>query len=111
MDAYLSLLERARANPSIMILKKIAAALQMLVANFFLGRELDEIQVVLKEEERVNINFKREDAKIQVLDRDIQHKRMQPFYTTIDPGEARKGLPPMWERSLESFFKDSLILT
>ena len=34
-DAYLSQLERGRANSSIMILKKVASALQMKVVDFF----------------------------------------------------------------------------
>jgi quercetin dioxygenase-like cupin family protein len=74
-----------------MILKKIAAALQMKVVDFFLDPESDGKDVVLKEEERVNINFKQGDAKIQMLVRDIRNKRMQPFYTTIEPGGGSKG--------------------
>jgi transcriptional regulator with XRE-family HTH domain len=90
-DAYLSQLERGHANPSIMILKKIASALQMKVVDFFLESEREENEVVLKESERVSINFKRGDAKIQMLVRNIQNKRMQPFYTTIEPGGGSKG--------------------
>lgn len=90
-DAYLSQLERGRANPSIMILKKIASALQVKVVDFFLEPEVEKNDVVCKETERVNIRFKRGDAKIQMLVRDIQNKRMQPFYTTIDPGGGSKG--------------------
>jgi transcriptional regulator with XRE-family HTH domain len=90
-DAYLSQLERGHANPSIMILKKIASALQMKVVDFFLEPETGQNDVVLKERERVNINFKRGEAKIQMLVRNIQNKRMQPFYTTIKPGGGSKG--------------------
>jgi transcriptional regulator with XRE-family HTH domain len=90
-DSYLSQLERGHANPSIMILKKIASALQMKVVDFFLEPETDEEEVVLKEKERVNIRFKRGEAKIQMLVRNIQNKRMQPFYTTIEPGGGSKG--------------------
>jgi len=90
-DAYLSQLERGHANPSIMILKKIASALQVKVVDFFLESEPEENDVVVKERERVNINFKRGDAKIQMLVRHIGNKRMQPFYTTIKPGGGSKG--------------------
>jgi len=90
-DAYLSQLERGRANPSIMILKKIASALEMKVVDFFLEPETEENDVVCKETERVNIRFKRGEAKIQMLIRSIQNKRMQPFYTTIEPGGGSKG--------------------
>ncbi|MBM4349729.1 MAG: cupin domain-containing protein [Deltaproteobacteria bacterium] len=89
--AYLSQLERGRANPSIMILKKIASALKVKVVDFFLENEPGENDVVLKEKERVNIHFKRGDAKIQMLVRHIKDKRMQPFYTTIEPEGGSKG--------------------
>src|SRR4030042_3976953 len=90
-DAYLSQLERGRANPSIMILKKIASALQMKVVDFFLDPETSENDVVLKEGEGANINFKKGDAKIQMLVRNIRDKRMQPFYTTIEPKGGSRG--------------------
>jgi len=90
-DAYLSQLERGYANPSVMILKKIASALGMKVVDFFLESETDANDVVLKENERVKINFKRGDAKIQMLVRNIMNKRMQPFYTTIERGGGSKG--------------------
>jgi len=90
-DAYLSQLERGYANPSVMTLKKIASALQMKVVDFFLESEAERNDVVLKEDERVNIKFKRGNAKIQMLVRNIQNRRMQPFYTTIEPGGGSKG--------------------
>ncbi len=90
-DAYLSQLERGRANPSIMILKKIASALKVKVVDFFIESETEENDVIVKEGERVNIHFKRGDAKIQMLVRHIRNKRMQPFYTTIKPGGGSKG--------------------
>ena len=90
-DAYLSQLERGRANPSIMILKKVASALEVKVVDFFLEDESNGNDVVLREKERVNINFRTGDAKMQLLVRDIQNKRMQPFYTTIEPGGGSEG--------------------
>jgi transcriptional regulator with XRE-family HTH domain len=90
-DAYLSQLERGLANPSIMILKKIASALQVKVVDFFLEEETNGDDVVTSERERVNINFRRGDAKMQMLVRDIKNKRMQPFYTTVEPGGGSEG--------------------
>jgi quercetin dioxygenase-like cupin family protein len=37
------------------------------------------------------LNFRRGDAKIQMLVRDIRNRRMQPFYTTIEPGGGSEG--------------------
>jgi quercetin dioxygenase-like cupin family protein len=45
----------------------------------------------LKEKDRVNMSFRRGGPKIQMLVRNIQNKRMQPFYTTIEPGGGSKG--------------------
>jgi transcriptional regulator with XRE-family HTH domain len=90
-DAYLSQLERGRANPSIMILKKVASALQVKVVEFFLEDATNGNEVVLKQEERVNINFRTGDARMQLLVRNIRNKRMQPFYTTIEPGGGSEG--------------------
>jgi len=89
--AYLSQLERGHANPTIAILKKIASALEIKAVDFFLEPETNGDDVVLKEEERVNIYFKRGNPKIQMLVRNIRNKRMQPFYTTIERGEGSKG--------------------
>ncbi len=90
-DAYLSQLERGLANPSIMMLKKIASALGIQVVHFFLDHERREDEVVLKEGDRVDLKFKEGEAKIQMLVRGIESKRMQPFYTTIEPGGGSKG--------------------
>jgi transcriptional regulator with XRE-family HTH domain len=90
-DAYLSQLERGLANPSLMILKNIANALQIQVVDLFAEPEKEEDPVVIKEKERVNINFKRGDARLQLLVRNTNNKRMQPFCTTIQPGGGSKG--------------------
>lgn len=90
-DAYLSQLERGHANPSIMILKKIASALGVRLVDFFLEPEPEEKDVVLQEKDRVKINFSEGDAKIQMLVRDVRNKRMQPFFTTLEPGGGSGG--------------------
>ena len=81
-DAYLSQLERGRANPSIMILKKVASALQMKVVNFFLEPETKENDVVCKEGERVNIRFKQ----------GMQRFRGQSEWETLSSEKERKFL-------------------
>src|SRR4030042_784109 len=74
-DAYLSQMERGLANPSVMILKNVASALGIKVVDFFLEPQMEENDVVLREEDRVNLDVKQEDAKIQMLVRSIQNKR------------------------------------
>jgi hypothetical protein len=73
------------------MLKRVACALQIKVVDFFLESNPDENDVVLKKDERININFKSRGAKIQMLVRHIHNKRMQPFCTTIDPVRGSKG--------------------
>ena len=90
-DAYLSQMERGLANPSVMILKNVASALGIKVVDFFLEPQMEENEVVLKEAERVNLDVKEGNTKIQMLVRSIQNKRMQPFYNLIEPGGGSKG--------------------
>jgi len=90
-DVYLSQLEKGHANPSLMILKKIASALAVKVVDLFVEPETEEDEVVMKEGGRMNINFRRGDAKLQMLVRSIRNKRMQPFCTTIRHGGGSKG--------------------
>ena len=90
-DAYLSQMERGLANPSVMILKNVASALGIKVVDFFLEPRTEEDDVVLREEDRVNLDVKQGDAKIQMLVRSVQNKRMQPFYNLIEPGGGSEG--------------------
>jgi transcriptional regulator with XRE-family HTH domain len=90
-DAYLSQMERGLANPSVMILKSVASALGIKIVDFFLEPQAGENDVVLKEADRVTFDVKRGDAKIQMLVRSVQNKRMQPFYNLIEPGGGSMG--------------------
>jgi transcriptional regulator with XRE-family HTH domain len=90
-SAYISQLERGLANPSVMILKKIAAALQIKVVDFFLEPEANGGDIVTRCNERVTIDMKEGDLKMEMLVRSISNRRMQPFYTTIEPGGGSKG--------------------
>ncbi len=85
-DGTLSQLIRRHANSSIMILM-LPSALQVKVVDFFLEDETNGNYMVLGGKKNGNITFRRGDAKIQMLVRDIQNRRMQPFYKTIEPGE------------------------
>jgi len=89
-DAYLSQLERGLGNPSVMILKNVASALGINVVDFFFEPQAED-EVILKKEDRIDINVKREDAKIQMLVRNVKNKQMQPFYNLIQPGGGSKG--------------------
>jgi len=89
-DAYLSQLERGLGNPSVMILKNVASALGINVVDFFFEPQAED-EVILKKEDRIDINVRREDAKIQMLVRNVKNKQMQPFYNLIQPGGGSKG--------------------
>jgi len=90
-DAYLSQVENGRVSPSISSLKRIADALHTKITDFFVEAENDE-PVVLTADQRVTLSLERWNAKIQCLVRNPKNKRMQPFFTTIQPGGGSHGL-------------------
>jgi transcriptional regulator with XRE-family HTH domain len=89
--SLISQLERAKADPSISTLKKIAKALNVNIVDFFMSLEETD-DVVTKVDERVVIQLNRWDAKIQSLIKSVGQKRMQPFYTVIKPGGGSHGM-------------------
>jgi transcriptional regulator with XRE-family HTH domain len=89
-DAYLSQVEHGRVSPSISSLKKIADALQTKITDFFVESE-DDDPVVLPTNQRIRLTLERWNAEIQSLVINPRNKRMQPFYTTIQPGGGSHG--------------------
>jgi transcriptional regulator with XRE-family HTH domain len=90
-DAYLSQIERGLANPSIMVLKKVASALGLKMVDFFREPENGDNDVVAKEKDQADITFKEGGAKIQLLVRNVHDRVMQPFYNIIEPGGGSQG--------------------
>ena len=92
--SLISQLERGKADPSISMLKKIAKALNVNIVDFFMT-EVNHGDVVTKPRDRVDIQLKRWDAKIQSLVKSVVNKKMQPFYTVIKAGRwlSRYVLP------------------
>lgn len=89
--SMISQLERGKADPSISMLKKIAAALGVNIVDFFaFSPQHDE--VVTREADRIPMQLRRWDARIQSLVRDVGTKKMQPFYTVIKPGGGSHGM-------------------
>jgi transcriptional regulator with XRE-family HTH domain len=89
--SLISQLERGKADPSISMLKKIAKALNVNIVDFFMT-EVNHGDVVTKPRDRVDIQLKRWDAKIQSLVKSVVNKKMQPFYTVIKPGGGSHGM-------------------
>jgi transcriptional regulator with XRE-family HTH domain len=89
-DAYLSQIENGRVSPSISSLKRIADALQTKITDFFVESE-DDDPVVLPTNQRIRLTLERWNAEIQSLVINPRNKRMQPFYTTIQPGGGSHG--------------------
>ncbi len=90
-SSLISQLERGKADPSISTLKKIAKALNVNIVDFFTFFHEDN-DVVTRETERVDIQLKKWDARIQSLIKNIGNKRMQPFFTVIKPGGGSHGM-------------------
>lgn len=83
--AYISQIENDKASPSIATLKKIAAALNVRIVDFFTEEDLDE-PVVLTEDQWPQVSLEGWRADIKQMVRSMFQKHMQPFYTVIEPG-------------------------
>jgi len=89
--SFISQVERGKASPSIATVKQIASALKVNIVDFFMSSNGFE-QVVTREDERVEISMRRWRARIYMLVKSTRGKRMQPFYTVIQPGGGSTGL-------------------
>jgi transcriptional regulator with XRE-family HTH domain len=89
--SLISQLERGKTDPSISMLKKIARALDANIVDFFMEGVAHE-DIVTGMKDRVDIQLKRWDARIQSLVKNVTNKKMQPFYTVIKPGGGSHGL-------------------
>ncbi len=89
--SLISQLERGKTDPSISMLKKIADALNVNIVDFFMPGFEDK-DVITRVEDRVDIQLKRWDAKIQSLVKTVRNKKMQPFYTIIKKGGGSHGM-------------------
>ncbi len=83
--SYISQIERDQTSPSIASLKKIAEAFNVRIVDFFVGGSEEE-PVVMTPEDRLQVSLKGWRAQIQQLVKTVSGKRMQPFYTVIEPG-------------------------
>ena len=83
--SYISQIEREQTSPSIASLKKIAEAFNVRIVDFFVGGSEEE-PVVMAPGDRLPVSLKGWKAHIQQLVKTVANKKMQPFYTVIDPG-------------------------
>jgi len=89
--SLISQLENGKTDPSISMLKKIADVLQVNIVDFFMT-SMNDVDVVTRIRDRVDIQLKRWDARIQSLVKNVTNKKMQPFYTVIKPGGGSHGM-------------------
>lgn len=90
-SAYISQLEKGRANPSIATLKKIASGFNVKIIDFFLENDDNEDDVVTRKNQRVAMGFNKGSAVIESLVRTTENKRMQPLCNTIRPSGGSNG--------------------
>ena len=83
--AYLSQLENNKASPSIATLKKIATTLDMRIIDFFVDEIIDD-PVLMEKDDWPKVSLPGWRADIKQMVKLVANKRMQPFYTTIQPG-------------------------
>ena len=75
---YLSQIEKDTVNPSITVLKKIGVALDLRLVDFFLAPDNQE-EFVTKSGKGFEIKYRRADASIYLLVRDLEGKYMEPL--------------------------------
>ena len=90
-SSLISQLERGKTDPSISMLKRIAKALDVNIVDFFM-KSANDVDVVTRVNDRVDIQLKRWEAKIQSLVKNVTNKKMQPFYTVVKPGGGSHGM-------------------
>lgn len=90
-SAYISQLEKGRANPSIATLKKIASVFNVRIIDFFLDNDDEEDEVVVRKNQRVKMGFNMGSAVIESLVKTTENKRMQALYNRIRPGGGSNG--------------------
>ncbi len=90
-SSLLSQIENGKTEPSISTLKKIADALGVNIVDFFM-EDFEDEDVITRKKDRIDIQLKRWDAKIQSLVKNVRNKKMQPFYTVIKPGGGSHGM-------------------
>ncbi len=90
-SAYISQLEKGRANPSIATLKRIASVFDVKIIDFFLDNENENDEVVVPRGKRVSMGFNRGGTVIESLVKSPETKRMQAFHNRIRPGGGSNG--------------------
>ncbi len=90
-SAYISQLEKGRANPSIATLTRIASVFDAKISDFFLDHEDKDDDVVVRKNARVTMGFNRGGTIIDSLIKSTENKRMQAFHNTIRPGGGSNG--------------------
>jgi transcriptional regulator with XRE-family HTH domain len=91
-SAYISQLEKGRANPSIATLKKIASVFGVRIVDFFLDNEEDgDDDVVVRRNKRKRMSLNMGHAVFESLTKTSENRRMQPLCNRIRPGGGSNG--------------------
>jgi transcriptional regulator with XRE-family HTH domain len=82
---YISQIEHGKVSPSISTLKRLAKALDRRTIDFFMDELVDD-PVVMHEKDWTQVDIPGWRARVRQLVRLVGDKKMQPFYTMIEPG-------------------------
>ena len=83
--SFISQVERGKVSPSIATLKRIADVLNATIVDLFVD-SIGTEPVVTHKKDRVKITQKQWKAKVELLVRSTQGKRMEPLYVVVKPG-------------------------
>jgi transcriptional regulator with XRE-family HTH domain len=87
--SFISGVETSKALPSLTSLQKIADALNIPITELF-EPDTPQEPVVMKPEDRLELNLDNYNGKVYLLVKSISNKRICPFYTVISPKGGTK---------------------
>lgn len=90
-EAYLSQVENGRTSPTLVSLKKIAAAYDLSVVELLADDPPPNSQIVLRREQRRNLISGADGMVKEMLVGSQNGKRMEPLLVTVNPGEGSGG--------------------
>ena len=96
----ISLIERGQSSPTVATLHRLAAALQVRIADFF-GQEAQAQVVFVRPERRSRTQT--EGALVESLGAGLSNQRLEPFIVTLEPG-AGSGSEPITHDGQELVF-------
>ncbi len=91
-DAAISKIERGEVTPTISLLKRAVNVLGVTLSEFLANGDEYRDTIVMREEQRIRIDFHDEKIESYQLVRNLKNKQLQALYEIIKPGGGSGGV-------------------